>query len=540
MVSRRTRLTLLTAAALTFGAALLRLPGINGPLEYDEIWTLERYASAGLRTIFSDLSLPNNHPLNSLAVKLTASFGTAAGIRLTALLAGILAIPLAGLLAWRLFRSRGAALFTMLFLAGSAPAIFYSQTARGYSLQLFLLLLFALAATGMRQSRGARGDLMPAILLVLSGIAAELTLSTSVLYLAGISAITIGFGIQRRLRQKDENRWIPITAFALFGAFTLAWYLGHYQQLREAQRWGTALHTADAVWVWMLNLYEQLGICGPLFLLAALVCCPRVWMPGLFLVLVPLSAILTHAGPPRTYLPLCAAGALVAGAAADRCLRGGGPFRRAAVLLLAGAITAATYCAVAPGWRPIDWHEEFAAMKLLPPDMLVVFPASDGFPLNWNNQPEAAEEQERRMLHPAPATLFMIRGTPGQLNGLAANGAETVLHTSVTGRSCVLQGLRGTRYALQPLFKAPPADAVVIAVLRPLPDAARRQLVAPLMQTAEWLELNSWLAINQQDRRSMLLAARIVRPDAFAWEEYLSLVRGTVCFYQLSPEPATP
>ena len=58
--------------------------------------------------------------------------------------------------------------------------------------------------------------------------------------------------------------------------------------------------------------------------------------------------------------------------------------------------------------------------------------------------------------------------------------------------------------------------------------------------SAEWLELNPWLAINQQDRRSMLLAARIVRPDAFAWEEYLSLVRGTVCFYQLSPEPATP
>ncbi len=540
MVSRRSRLTLLTAVALTFGAALLRLPGINGPLEYDEIWTLERYATAGLHTIFSDLALPNNHPLNSLAVKWTAPLGTAAGIRLTALLAGILAVPTAGFLAWKIFRSRSAALFTMLFLGASAPAIVYSRTARGYSLQLFLLLLFAVAAVGLVQCKRSCAPWTPALLLVVSGIAAELTLPTSVLYLAGISVIAIGFGVRRRLRQKSGRWWLPVAAFALLGMFTLAWYLGHYQQFREAQRWGAVLHSGSDTWFWMLNLYDRLGVCGPMFLLAAAACCPRVWMPGAFLVLVPLSALLTHAGPPRAYLPLCAAGALVAGAAAARCLSGGGWVRRTTVILPAVAVAAAAYAAVVPGWRPIDWHREFAAMKELPPDMLVVFPASEGFPLNWNNQPEAEEEQERRMLHPAPAALFMVRGMPGQLNGLAADGAEHVLHAPVPGRPCVLHKLRGTRYALQPILTKPAPDTVVIAVIRPLPDEARRRLAAPLLHAADWLELNPWLVMNRQDRRSMLLAARIVRPDAFAWEEYRALARGAVRFYQLSPEPVKP
>ena len=113
-------------------------------------------------------------------------------------------------------------------------------------------------------------------------------------------------------------------------------------------------------------------------------------------------------------------------------------------------------------------------------------------------------------------------------------------HAPVPGRPCVLHKLRGTRYALQPILTKPAPDTVVIAVIRPLPDEARRRLAAPLLHAADWLELNPWLVMNRQDRRSMLLAARIVRPDAFAWEEYRALARGAVRFYQLSPEPVKP
>ncbi|MGE4564646.1 MAG: hypothetical protein AB7F32_07235, partial [Victivallaceae bacterium] len=130
------------AVLITLGGLALRLTSLGGSLQYDEIWTLEFYASKSIGTIFSDLSLPNNHPLNSLLVKLTAIGENSVTIRLAAWLAGVLAIPAAGYLAWLVSRRRRAALWTMALIALSAPLAVYSQLARGYSLQLFLLLVF--------------------------------------------------------------------------------------------------------------------------------------------------------------------------------------------------------------------------------------------------------------------------------------------------------------------------------------------------------------------------------------------------------------
>ena len=48
------------------------LGAIHGGLGYDEIWTLREYAHApSIGRIFSDMALANNHPLNSLLVRLT-------------------------------------------------------------------------------------------------------------------------------------------------------------------------------------------------------------------------------------------------------------------------------------------------------------------------------------------------------------------------------------------------------------------------------------------------------------------------------------
>ena len=54
---------LLTAAAAVRGFLLFR------DLEYDEIWSLEKYAILSFSGIFSDLSTPNNHPVNTLLIK---------------------------------------------------------------------------------------------------------------------------------------------------------------------------------------------------------------------------------------------------------------------------------------------------------------------------------------------------------------------------------------------------------------------------------------------------------------------------------------
>ena len=51
-------------------AAVLRLPGLSGEWQYDEIWTLLNFTELGIFQILTDVSLPNNHPVNTLIIKL--------------------------------------------------------------------------------------------------------------------------------------------------------------------------------------------------------------------------------------------------------------------------------------------------------------------------------------------------------------------------------------------------------------------------------------------------------------------------------------
>ena len=129
---------------LVLFAAALRLGNFFGALDYDEIWTMSYFSTRGLKAIFTELSLPNNQPLNSLFVKFAIEAGTPLwGIRLHSLVAGVLAVLLMVPIGIRIGRSRGAGLWSALFLLCSAPAAVYSQLARGYELQLFFLLLYA-------------------------------------------------------------------------------------------------------------------------------------------------------------------------------------------------------------------------------------------------------------------------------------------------------------------------------------------------------------------------------------------------------------
>ena len=51
-------------------AAVLRLPGLSGEWQYDEIWTLFNFTDLSAGQILTDVSLPNNHPVNTLLMKL--------------------------------------------------------------------------------------------------------------------------------------------------------------------------------------------------------------------------------------------------------------------------------------------------------------------------------------------------------------------------------------------------------------------------------------------------------------------------------------
>ena len=133
---------MLIALALIALGAVLRIERLGNALDYDEIW-ISREGFA---------------------------------LRLPAFAAGILTIPLAGMLSLMLFRRRSAALWTMLFAALSAPLALYSQLARGYSFQVFFCTLFwtGMAATG--RFRPGRLRWLPEAALFLGGAGAILTL----------------------------------------------------------------------------------------------------------------------------------------------------------------------------------------------------------------------------------------------------------------------------------------------------------------------------------------------------------------------------
>ncbi len=538
MVSGRTRATFILAAALTVGAAWLRLQGIDGPLGYDEIRTLDLCSSAGWGEIFSDLSPPGNHPLNSVAVKLAAPLNSAAGIRLGAWIAGALAVPAAGMLAWRIFRTRSAALFTMMFLAGSAPAAACSKYAGGYSLQMLLLLCFAVAASMLTEQGGsghARSDAFPAIALTASGIAAELTMPTSAVYLL-IILLVAAAAARGRVRRGTEAFSAPArTALAAFGMLSLAWFALYFRQFLRMRGSGWDAPVGCELWFRMLDLYDELGLCVPAGLLAAAVFCPKAWMPVAVILLAPLSATITHAGSARAYLPLCASGALAAGAAAARCLRPGRRLRNAAVATAAAALTAAAYFAAEPRWEERDWRRTFAAVRRLPGDMLVVFPARDGLPLNRNNRPDAEHEFNLRMSRPDLNALFMVGGELGRLDGVSSGGTGTGLRVPRAGRPCVMEGLPGMLYGLKRLESPPPAGTLVVAVFGSMTESERADLMTPLMKRG-WLELNPWLAGGGASR-STLLATLTAPSDRFDWKKFLLSAGDAARCYALAGEP---
>ena len=124
-------------------AFLLRVSEFFTSLAYDEIWTLNNFIQLPVAKLLFDLSLPNNQPLNSILIKLMCALPlNVEFIRLPNLLAGIIAIVLAGYLAWRMAGKR-CALWSMFFMAVNAPLTVYSAQARGYSLQVMFLLVFA-------------------------------------------------------------------------------------------------------------------------------------------------------------------------------------------------------------------------------------------------------------------------------------------------------------------------------------------------------------------------------------------------------------
>ncbi len=126
---------------------LLRALRLDAALSFDEAYTWTGYASRSFGFLFSDYTFTGNHILYSALARLsTLVFGVHAwSLRLPALVAGVLVMPLAYSFTRKVFNRHIAVIF-LCFIAVSGPLVEYSAMARGYS--LMWLAMMGMLATG--------------------------------------------------------------------------------------------------------------------------------------------------------------------------------------------------------------------------------------------------------------------------------------------------------------------------------------------------------------------------------------------------------
>ncbi|WP_147836053.1 hypothetical protein, partial [Victivallis vadensis] len=469
---QRTRFFRLLWIGTLLAGALLRISGLFSSLEYDEIWTLESFAPQPLSVIFTDLALPNNHPLNTLGVKLCiACFDNPCLIRLPALLTGLGSLLLFPVVAFLWTRRRGAALAATFFFAFSHMAIGYAAQARGYGLQLFFLLLFCAGLQLSGRYRPKRYRHLPEAMVFLGGAGAVLTLPTSILYLA--PAALLGWHCWRKRPFPCQPLKIVLAAGVVL---TAGWYLLNYHALRAAQVWGTPVTGAGQFLTLVSDTLLHLN--GPVVLLLAsagiLLRFRRAW-PLLVITAIPfLSAIATNAGGVRVYLPLVVPGALLAGMGLEAIYRRFSAKKRrlAAVftICLVGLFLLNWYD-TAPQYKAQDWFSLYDQIRKLSPEYMIALDAGDGYPYTWNNMPNAYKDYDLRLRNTMSQRELISFLPPNHLNGTDRHGASQrfQLNFQPEPEQQELGGFRVCRYRLTELRETPRPHSVILLVLRPLP-----------------------------------------------------------------------
>lgn len=502
---RRTSGFLIASAVILIAAAVLRICAFSPGLEYDEIWTMRNYSARGLWTILNDLATPNNHPLNSLFVKWMLLFSDSAwSIRFPSFLAGVATVGLTGWLAVLLFRSRLAALLSMMLVAANPALILYSITARGYAVQTALILLYAAVVVLYYRDR-----LRAALYLIpVCGLLAELALPTSVLWLFPISLVHCIAELAR-----TKKKWKPLiplaVSYAVLGTALLAWILLHYNDFKAGQSFGSAIAghwafyrdflfpTWSSVCGWRkygsLEFLVLLFVFLPFFRVRT----RFLFLGLLFVLLVPFAAaVVTLAGPSRVYLATVPLTALAIGGLIFRVLLWVKAGRIGSRLpgwsrgwysvpaLALGLVLAVNSCVTGrTEWTRVDWIDRFDAMKRIPADRFLCVTATGAYPALWNNGEAIVRDYLARFHAMAPGTKFVQLDQRNAINGMNPQGSEDSIPVpDPAGKLTVLDGMNLYSYRLEP-YRGEGAPALVLLRMDGIPVRYYSEIVSALAQT---------------------------------------------------------
>ncbi len=353
---RRRRLFVLVCCILFALLAAVRLLNIwsNTP-EYDEIWTVQHYKDLPVSDVFSDVSTPNNHVLNTLGIKFFLFLlpHHNLSVRLTAFLGfcGLFLILLRALLLLLKHDTARSAVLTVVLLNGML--LHYAETARGYSLQAFFVfgILFSLLCFALRPPENRTFN---AVMWLLCATGACLSVSSGVLYVVVLTGLWAALFVPFRggiKRIWDDNRPLILAGLA-WGLFALAWYGGNYSRFAEGRAmFGDSFHSPAQYLSYCIRSAHEtrliwtlpcLAVCGVLLRKT------QHWricaLTGGAMVLMFASALVTKGGPPRIYLPLFAPAVFGIGAAADELLAENRKLRKAALWILLILAAVCIFC----------------------------------------------------------------------------------------------------------------------------------------------------------------------------------------------------
>ncbi len=391
----------------------LRTEYLSRHLEYDEIWTLTQYVTEPISLIFSDLTTPNNHPLSTLLVKnFTLLFGDGIIIqRLPAFISGIILLIIITHLAYVTTKSKFCALLTLTFNSLNGGLIYYSQTARGYELQVLLIIVFIYLLIMREKHEQKKIPLV--VVFSLTGIALMLTLSTSIIFIFGITLIHFSYLVvhyykKEKILFKAVKKILAqeniILGYLLIGGFSIVWFTFNYQQYKQGQNYGTSIESTKQ---FLSFGYKTLFYIVP--------------MPILFLSIIPIffkryakfalayfllvvftlaSALFFKAGPPRVYLPLipiiCFAGSYGAYLLLES-------FKNKISLILKTVFILVSFLYLFlqipyehKNWFAIDWQKIYNFLsRSLPYNYYIYLPATAGYPAGYHNNYGVIENVKR-------------------------------------------------------------------------------------------------------------------------------------------------
>ena len=422
---------------------------MSSNLLYDEFWTLLNFVPLGAGQILTDLSLPNNHPLNTLMMKTFLAFSEQAFfLRLPSLICGAFIPVLCGELAWKWSRKNNFAAFLSAAILAmlSMPLIAYSGQARGYALQMFFLLLCILGLSSVSEN-----SKRAAVLCAVGGIGTFLSVPNGALFLlpAGIGYLFFASEINR----KNRDIWIAAAVIAIFGGI---FYGINFSALQSAQIWGEKITSFAAFGTFFKRTMSALTVVPSLVLALCCLCSSWKRAVALFLLFIPvILAVFSNAGPERCYLYFSAALAVAGGVgAAELSVHLPEKYHVAAVVAVSFILGAAAFAMQYKFWKVVDYTAVFEKnFSVMPEDIFPVYRASSGYPVRCGTSEKMLQEFNYHLFSGNFSKIAFFECENGFFNGLDPLGSETVIASRQIGESVRFSGIDCRIYPLEKVEK---------------------------------------------------------------------------------------